>query len=106
MFVLPKINRQLNVRLGRNGLKNVCEKNHISLPLHPIDLKFGMVVDFMNIYHQKNFEKFLEPFKNLYFQKKIDFSALFEPIFMKFGGVVNTTKIYHQKFVYNFWRQI
>ena len=50
--------------------------------------------------------EFLEPFKNLCFKKKIDFSALFEPIFMKFGGVVDITKIYHQKFFYNFWRQI
>ena len=34
------------------------EKNHISSPLYPIDLKFVVVVDIMNIYHQKNFQKF------------------------------------------------
>ena len=68
------------------------EKNHISSPLHPIDLKFGMVVDIIN---GAKFD-FLEPFKNLCFQKKIDFSALLEPIFIKFGGIVDITKIYHQ----------
>ena len=77
------------------------EKNHISSPLHPIDLKFGMIVDIINIYHQKNFGakfEFLEPFKNLYFQKKIDFSVFFEPFFIKFRWVVDIAKTYHQNF--------
>ena len=70
------------------------EKNHISSPLQPIDLKFGMVVDFMNIYHKKNFRKFgakfefLEPFKNLRFQKKL----------------ISQHSL--KNFFYNFWRQI
>ena len=33
------------------------EKNHISSPLHPIDLNFAVVVDIINIYHQKNFSE-------------------------------------------------
>ena len=56
------------------------EKIHTFSSLHPIDLKFGLVVDIINIYHQKNFRIFgvkielLELIENLPFKKKINFS--------------------------------
>ena len=62
----------------------------------------------MNIYHKKNSEihfrnfgakfEFSQPIKNLYFQKKIDFSAIFDSTFMKFGEIIDNIKIHHQKF--------
>ena len=74
--------------------------------LAPKFLKIFLMIDIHNIKSigykdERNLGpkiEFLEPIKNLYFQKKIDFSALFEPILMKFGGVVDIIKIYNKNF--------
>ena len=73
--------------------KSISRRPYIQLS-NPIFWNFGTKFEF------------LEPFKNLCFQKKIDFSTLLEPIFMKFGEVVDITKTYHQNFFQIFWRQI
>ena len=106
-FCHEKILSFWKFQLHRRLLWPITLKNfvkHIPSLFHPIDLKFGMVVDIINIYYQKNFRnfsakfEFLELYKKLCFQKKIDFSALLEPIFMKFGGMIDITKTYHQNF--------
>ena len=54
-------------------LKNVffTKKNHISSPLHPINLKFGLTVDIIIYIWPKKISKFLAPKLSRYSQLKI-----------------------------------